>query len=90
MHTVFSKIQTIIKNNPNIDLPYVNIGNFLYLKGDTAKAFEYIEKAVKINPNNHPTLLMLYEYFKKKGDNIKAEKYLKMSEKAKRLINLND
>ncbi|MBI5218781.1 MAG: tetratricopeptide repeat protein [Bacteroidia bacterium] len=60
---------------PKADFPYVNIGNYYFLKKDTATAVSYWEKAFERNPSSYEKGVSLYKYFKKKGNTEKANYY---------------
>ncbi|GAB4285828.1 MAG: hypothetical protein Kow0068_11350 [Marinilabiliales bacterium] len=66
------------KIDTNIDLPYINIGNYYLMSQDTVKAVEYWEKAIMKNKNNPDLLYGLFRYFKQNGDNAKSDYYYKI------------
>jgi tetratricopeptide (TPR) repeat protein len=76
----------IMRINPNTDMPYVNLGNYSLIKGDTISAVQYMEKSVELVPQNYETCMRLSHYFNNKHDLQKADKYMQMAQKAKKEI----
>ncbi len=65
----------IIKRiDPESDYPYINLGNYYYMYGDTAKAVKMYELAVKKHTDK-PVEKILIEYYRKKGDEKLAAYY---------------
>ncbi|MFZ4520134.1 MAG: tetratricopeptide repeat protein [Bacteroidales bacterium] len=71
--------EEVMKSYPNLEMPYVNIGNYYMLKKDTATAVNYWEKAAAINPS-FELCVQLNTLYLKKGDLEKAEYYYKIGE----------
>lgn len=67
-----------IKNGLYSDVPYINIGNVYFMRGDTLAALPYLEKAVSITPNNKGVNSFLFNYFSKIGNTTKAEVYRRL------------
>ena len=74
--------QKIMKQFPDSDLPYINLGNYYYMAGEAEMAVQYFEKAVE-KGSGPATGQFLYNYYKKSGDNAKAAYYLKKSKEAR-------
>lgn len=72
---IISLNKTAIQKGLKSDVPYINLGNVYYLKGDTAQAVVYLEKAVEIVPNNNKVNDFLEKYFEKQGNANKATYY---------------
>ncbi|MCF6171474.1 MAG: tetratricopeptide repeat protein [Bacteroidales bacterium] len=71
----------IIRQFPESDLPYVNLGNYYYMMGETEQAIRLYEKAIEKGTN--PAVgKLLSEYFSKQGNNAKAAYYLQKSKEA--------
>lgn len=60
---------------PKADLPWVTIGNYYLLKGDTSSAVNHWETAIRIYPENDNLNRNLSAYFKSKGEDSKAKYY---------------
>ncbi len=59
--------QSIKKVDSKSDYPYINMGNYYYLMGDTIDAIKEYEVAV-IKGTNKPVAKLLSKYYHKKGD----------------------
>lgn len=66
-----------VKHFPDKDLPYVDLGNYYMMAGDTINAIENWEIAYDKFKGNKNIAATLYNYFKDKGNTEKAEYYLK-------------
>ena len=66
-----------VKHFPDKDLPYVDLGNYYMMAGDTIHAIENWEIAYDRFKGNKNIAATLYNYFKDKGNTEKAEYYLK-------------
>lgn len=64
--------EDLMKEYPNLEMPYVNIGNYYMLKADTIAAVSYWEKAAAINPT-YELCLQLNSLYIIKGDRKKAD-----------------
>ena len=65
-----------VKHFPDKDLPYVDLGNYYMLSGDTVNAIENWEIAYDKFKGNKNIAATLYNYFKEKGNKEKADFYL--------------
>lgn len=74
--------EEIMKIDNNIDIPYINIGNYYLMKSDTITAISYMEKASEKYPPNYNLCMNLSRYFKQKGNLKKAEYYYDKAIKA--------
>jgi tetratricopeptide (TPR) repeat protein len=63
---------------PESDLPYINLGNYYYMAGDTSMAVQFFEEAVE-KSDNPAAGKFLSNYYSKRGDHAKAAYYLKKS-----------
>ncbi len=79
--------EEIMKIDNNIDIPYINIGNYYLMKSDTITAISYMEKASEKFPPNYNLCMNLSHYFKQKGDSLKADYYYDKAIKAYRGMN---
>jgi len=66
-----------VSHFPEADLPYVDLGNYYMLSGDTVNAIENWEIAYDRYKGNKNIAATLYNYFKGKGDVEKADYYLR-------------
>ena len=66
-----------VKHFPDKDLPYVDLGNYYMMAGDTINAIENWEIAYDKFKGNKNIAATLYNYFKGKGNTEKSEYYLK-------------
>ena len=71
--------QDMMKRYPNLEMPYVNIGNYYMLKTDTATAVSYWEKAAAINPS-YELCVQLNSLYLLKQDQEKAAYYYRLGE----------
>ncbi len=71
--------EEMMKRYPNLEMPYVNIGNYYMLKTDTATAVHYWEKAAAINPS-YELCLQLQSLYVLRGDQEKSEYYYKLGQ----------
>lgn len=65
-----------VSHFPDADLPYVDLGNYYMLSGDTVTAIENWEIAYDKFKGNKNIAATLYNYFKEKGNKEKADYYL--------------
>ena len=65
-----------VKHFPDKDLPYVDLGNYYMMAGDTINAIENWEIAYDKFKGNKNIAATLYNYFKEKGNKEKADYYL--------------
>ncbi len=65
-----------VSHFPDADLPYVDLGNYYMLSGDTINAIENWEIAYDKFKGNKNIAATLYNYFKGKGNKEKADYYL--------------
>jgi tetratricopeptide (TPR) repeat protein len=56
----------IARVNPDIDLPYINIGNYYLSMHDTVNTISWWEKALKISPENKNLEQIIKQYNKRK------------------------
>lgn len=66
-----------VNHFPDKDLPYVDLGNYYMMAGDTIHAIENWEIAYDRFKGNKNIAITLYNYFKNKGITEKADYYLK-------------
>ncbi|MBQ4476178.1 MAG: hypothetical protein II935_08290, partial [Bacteroidales bacterium] len=66
-----------VNHFPDKDLPYVDLGNYYMMSGDTINAIENWEIAYDKFKGNKNIAATLYNYFKEKGNTEKAEYYLR-------------
>jgi tetratricopeptide (TPR) repeat protein len=66
--------EDIMKKFPDLEMPYINIGNYHMLRRDTATAVSYWEKAAAIRPS-FELCVQLNGLYLKKGDRQKADYY---------------
>lgn len=66
-----------VNHFPDKDLPYVDLGNYYMMAGDTINAIENWEIAYDKFKGNKNIAATLYNYFKEKGNTEKAEYYLR-------------
>ena len=71
--------EEMMKKYPDLEMPYVNIGNYHMLKQDTATAVSYWEKAASIRPS-FELCVQLNSLFLIKGDQEKAAYYYRLGE----------
>ncbi|HOY33349.1 MAG TPA: glycosyltransferase family 39 protein [Bacteroidales bacterium] len=69
----------IMETDPASDVPYINIGNYSLLAGDTINAIALWETAIKKYPYNPDLCLNLAKYFEHAGNPEKASYYQKLS-----------
>ena len=69
--------QLIMRQFPQSDAPYINLGNYYLIIGDTVAAFEQWEIAIEIVPENPSLLDALIQYNTMTGNVEKVEKYRK-------------
>ena len=75
--------EDVMKNYPNLEMPYVNIGNYYMTRKDTATAVAYWEKAAAINPS-FELCVQLNSLYLLKRDQEKAEYYYRLGEQIAR------
>ncbi len=73
----------IMKIDENSDLPYINIGNYYFLKADTTTAISYWEKAMGKYPQ-YKLCINLSNYYRLKGNSEKANYYYNKAMQAKK------
>ncbi len=57
----------ITQIDPSSDFPYINMGNYYYMYGDTVNAIKQYEKALEVG-SNWAAAKMLSDYYSKKGN----------------------
>jgi protein O-mannosyl-transferase len=67
-----------MKVDPQSDLPYRSIGNYLIVRGDTADAVKYWEQAAGINPA-YDICMQLNSLYRIRGDMDKANYYYELA-----------
>jgi protein O-mannosyl-transferase len=70
--------ERIIKNKPNVLMPYVSNASFYLARQDSANAVIWLEKAAVVKPDNTKVTAMLARYFAGKGNKEKADHYLSL------------
>ena len=70
--------QQIMKQFPESDAPFINLGNYYLMTGDTGAAFEQWEIAIEKVPDNPGLLDALIQYNQMVGNTAKANKYINM------------
>jgi tetratricopeptide (TPR) repeat protein len=75
--------EDMMKAYPQLEMPYVNIGNYYMLKTDTVTAVRYWEKAATINPS-YELCVQLNSLYVIKGDREKADYYYRLGEEIAR------
>ena len=73
----------IIKIDPKSNFPYINMGNYFYMFGDTLNAIKQYEKALEV-ANNRSAAKMLSDYYSKKGNEKLATYYKRKMYEAER------
>jgi tetratricopeptide (TPR) repeat protein len=66
--------EEVMRKYPDLEMPYINIGNYHMLRRDTATAVSYWEKAAAIRPS-FELCVQLNGLYLKKGDRQKADYY---------------
>jgi len=66
--------EKIMKQFPESDLPYINLGNYYYVAGEMQMAVGFFEKAVE-KGNNPAAAKFLTDYYDKMGNPAKAAYY---------------
>ena len=74
--------EKIIKNKPNVLMPYVSNASFYLARQDSANAVIWLEKAAVIKPDNTKVTAVLTRYFEGRGDKAKADYYRELYNKA--------
>ena len=64
----------VLKSSPNLDVPYINIGNYILQAGDTAIAIEYYQEAVNRRAS-FDGCIILSNLYKSQGDTLKSILY---------------
>ena len=72
----------MMKVDPDINQPLINIGNYYLNRKDTITALIYLEKAIAKVPDNYKLCAFLSNYYKKR-DKEKSDKYQKLGIDAK-------
>ncbi|MFA8450802.1 MAG: tetratricopeptide repeat protein [Bacteroidales bacterium] len=70
----------IMKNYPDNELPYINLGNYCINVGDTNRGVIYYRRALKLSYSAE-VALFLYDYHLKKGEENIADYYYSFYEK---------
>ncbi len=78
----------IMKMEPEADVPYINMGNYYVMFGDTLTAIKYYNKAIALGTRPEAGIF-LYNYYNSKGDKQKAEFYKQKAIEAKKTYNPN-
>jgi len=73
----------VLRSSPNLDVPYINIGNYILEAGDTAVAIEYYEEAVK-RRITFEGCVHLSNLYKSQGDTLKSAYYQQKASSAMR------
>jgi len=68
------------KMDPTLDLPFINIGNYWLLQGDTLKALSNYTEALN-RRKSQEGFLQVGRLYRMMGDTLKSEEYLKMASK---------
>ena len=71
--------EEVMKKFPELDMPYINLGNYYIQRGDTASAVKNWEIAVSKRPTYEGAMQLNYLY-KIHGDMQKADYYLNMAQ----------
>ncbi len=71
----------ITKIDPESDFPYINMGNYYYMFGDTLRAFRQYDKAIKMGTDK-PVAKIFIDYYRKKGDERMVKYYEKKLKEA--------
>ena len=66
--------EEVMQTIPQLDMPYINIGNYAIQKGDTARAVGYYEQALQRRPTYEGYMQLSYLY-KIHGDMDRAAFY---------------
>ncbi|MDD5694677.1 MAG: tetratricopeptide repeat protein [Bacteroidales bacterium] len=74
--------EEIIRLNPALSLPYVNLGNYRASLGDTVQAIPYWEKAVSIQPE-YRLCMMISWYYLHQLDSARTWQYYNMAQRVK-------
>jgi Flp pilus assembly protein TadD len=72
--------EEMMKKYPELDAPYINIGNYYMLNHDTAGAVNYWEQAAKKNPT-YEICMKLYHLYRMRGDIAKTNYYYRLASK---------
>ena len=65
----------LMKANPGLDIPFINLGNVFLMQTDTSKCLEYWEKAYSLNPENMNTCNNLAGMYQLKKEYSKSSFY---------------
>ena len=63
--------ETVMKEHPDLDTPYLNIGNYYIVRGDTSTALTYWVQAAKLNPS-YDVCMKLNSLFRARRDTERA------------------
>ena len=74
-------MQEVSKKYPDLDMPYVNTGNYYMARGDTLYAVVFWEMAAQKNPTQEICLQLNYLY-RLRGDSERAEYFYRLSQNA--------
>ncbi|RLD86802.1 MAG: hypothetical protein DRJ09_11405, partial [Bacteroidetes bacterium] len=64
--------KTIMIMEPEADVPYINMGNYYVMFGDTTTALRYYEKAIELGTRPEASIF-LNRYYSSRGDKQKAD-----------------
>ncbi len=74
----------ITKINPKSDFPYINMGNYYYMFGDTINAVKEYEKAIEVGTDK-PVANLLAKYYRKQGNERLANYFEKKAYEAEKM-----
>ncbi len=74
----------ITQIDPSSNFPYINMGNYYYMYGDTLNAIKQYEKALEVG-SNRAAANMLSNYYRKKGNNKLADYYQRKMYEAEKM-----
>ncbi len=80
--------KTIMIMEPEADVPYINMGNYYVMFGDTTTALRYYEKAIELGTRPEASIF-LNRYYSSRGDKQKADYYKQKAIEAKKTYNPN-
>lgn len=58
----------LVRMEPSLDIPWINVGNYFFMRTDTVNALKYWEKAYEINPENYYMLVNLVNLNRQLGN----------------------
>lgn len=71
----------VLRSSPNLDVPYINIGNYILQAGDTTVAIEYYEEAIQ-RRLSFEGCVHLSNLYKSQGDTLKSVYYQQKANEA--------